>query len=60
MMLANSHTLTNDLYDPETGQQLFHPQVGRAPQQRRPAPGKGTGENLYKAGQVSSYKKMTR
>ena len=25
MMLANSNTLTNDLYDPETGQQLFHP-----------------------------------
>ena len=31
LMLANSNNLTNDLYDPETGQQYFQPKVGRAP-----------------------------
>ena len=60
MMLAHSKTLTNDLYDPETGQQLFKPKVGRGPMQHRAAPGQGTSENLYKAGLVSNYKKMTK
>jgi len=59
MMLANSKTLSNDLYDPETGQQLFHPQVGRAPNQCRPKAGAGTSDRLYKAGMVSTFKKMS-
>ena len=60
MMLAHSKNLTNDLYDPETGQQFFQPQVGRAPTAGRPRAGQGTSDNLYKAGQVATYKKMTR
>ena len=59
-MLAHSKTLTNDLYDPETGQQLFHPKVGRGPNHYRPQAGTKTSENLYKAGQYSQFKKMTR
>lgn len=49
-MLANSKTLSHDLYDPETGQEFFHPKVGRGPQQQlRPKAGKLTSENLYRA-----------
>lgn len=59
MMMANSKTLSNDLYDPETGQALFQPKVGRAPNQLRPKAGAGTSEHLYKAAQLSSYKKMS-
>jgi len=59
MMIANSKTLTNDLHDPETGQQLFHPKVGRGPQQYRPQAGAATSHHLYKAGLVSNYKKIT-
>ena len=59
MMLANCKTLSNDLYDPDTGQQLFHPVVGRAPQQPRPQAGPATSDHLYKAALVSKYKKMT-
>ena len=49
-MLANSNNLTNDLYDPDTGQQLFQPKlVSKAPQHGR-APGQKAHENLYRAG----------
>jgi len=34
MCMENSKSLTNDLFDPETGQVLFHPKVGRGPRQR--------------------------
>lgn len=60
MMLANSNTLTNELYDPETGQQLFKPKVGRAPQLTRLAPGEAAHDALYKAAMVSNYKKATK
>ena len=59
MMMANSKTLTNDLCDPETGNALFKPQVGRGPNQERPKGGIGVSDHLYKAGMVSNYKKMT-
>lgn len=29
--LAHSQNLSNDLYDPETGQEFFKPKTGRAP-----------------------------
>ena len=58
--MANSQTLSNDLYDPETGQQLFHPLVGRGPRtQKRPGIGQGqTNKHLYHAGQVLNMKKQ--
>lgn len=60
MMMANSQTLTNDLYDPETGQQFFKPKVGRAPRhQLRPHIG-ATHEMLYKAGQDRSARKRSK
>ena len=31
MCIENSNTLSNDLFDPDTGQALFHPRVGRGP-----------------------------
>ena len=60
MMLANSNTLTQELYDPETGQQLFQPKVGRAPQHTRLSPGEAAHDALYKAAMVSNYKKATK
>ena len=59
-MLANSQTLSNDLYDPETGQELFKPQVGRGPRKvRRPPPkGTNTAEMLYQKGRQTQAKKF--
>lgn len=51
MMLANSQTLTNDLYDPETGQEFFKPRVGRAPRDRHRPQAGNAHEMLYRAGQ---------
>ena len=31
MCMANSQTLTNELYDPDTGQELFKPRITRGP-----------------------------
>jgi hypothetical protein len=31
MLIQNSNGLSNDLFDPETGQELFKPRVGRGP-----------------------------
>ena len=58
-MLQHSKILTNDLYDPDTGQQLFKPMVGRAPMHGRAA-AKDVSSSLYKAAMVSNYKKMTK
>jgi hypothetical protein len=46
MCIENSRSLTNELFDPETGQQLFKPKVGRGPRGR--ARSKDTGGNLYR------------
>ena len=48
VLLENSHSLTNDLFDPETGQELFKPIVGRAPRGRvQNFNSKEAGHNLY-------------
>ena len=31
LLMENSKSLTNDLFDPETGQEFFKPRVGRGP-----------------------------
>lgn len=60
MMMANSQTLSNDLYDPETGQELFKPKIGRGPRnQARPA-GNSAYEMLYRAGQARSARKKSK
>lgn len=35
LMIENSKNLTNELFDPETGQELFKPKIGRAPRGRQ-------------------------
>jgi len=45
MLIENSRSLTNELFDPETGQALFQPQVGRAPRGRSRS--KNPGDKLY-------------
>jgi hypothetical protein len=45
MCIENSRSLTNELFDPETGQALFHPRTGRAPKGRQRS--KNPGEKLY-------------
>lgn len=35
LLMEHSKNLTNDLFDPETGQEYFKPKVGRAPRGRR-------------------------
>lgn len=45
MCLENSRTLTNDLFDPETGQAFFKPKVGRAPRYKPRL--KNPGDQLY-------------
>lgn len=59
-MLANSQTLTNDLYDPETGQEFFKPKVGRAPRQQLRPSTNMTHEALYRAGQERSARKRSK
>lgn len=34
LMMENSKGLTNDLFDPETGQEYFKPKIGRGPTTR--------------------------
>jgi hypothetical protein len=51
LCLENSKNLTNDLFDPETGQQFFKPQIGRAPRGREGYGrnrSKNLGEDLYR------------
>lgn len=60
MMLANSQTLSNDLYDPETGQEFFKPKVGRAPRNQLRGQGSSAHEMLYKAGQERSARKRSK
>ena len=47
MLIENSRSLTNELFDPETGQALFQPQVGRAPRGRTREKNQNPGEKLY-------------
>lgn len=51
MCIENSRSLTNELFDPETGQQLFKPKVGRGPRGR--ARSKDTGSSLYRQALLS-------
>jgi hypothetical protein len=46
MCIENSRSLTNELFDPETGQRFFRPKVGRAPRGR--ARSKDASQNLYR------------
>ena len=47
MCMANSQTLTNDLYDPDTGQEFFQPRVGRGPRSYHRPSANNTHEMLY-------------
>jgi len=47
VLLENSHNLTNDLFDPETGQELFKPNIKRGPRGRPRLNSKEAGRNLY-------------
>ena len=59
MCMANSQTLTNELYDPDTGQEFFKPKIGRGPRsQQRPRTG-DTHHMLYQAGQARSARKQS-
>ena len=60
LMLANSQTLTNDLYDPETGQELFQPKVGRGPRDRPAGNSTTAGDQLYQTSQKESIKRKNR
>ena len=49
--MENSRSLTNDLFDPETGQELFKPRINRGPRGRpRQSSLRNVTENLYKDG----------
>jgi len=51
LCLENSKNLTNDLFDPETGQEYFKPITGRAPRGRQGygrQRSKNLGEDLYR------------
>ena len=41
MCMANSQTLTNELYDPDTGQELFKPRITLGSIFRSRGPGQG-------------------
>lgn len=58
MLLENSKNLTNDLFDPETGQEYFKPKVGRGPigQMRY----KNPGDQLYSEAIKSRERKMSK
>ena len=49
MLMANSQTLSQDLYDPETGQEFFKPKIGRGPRNQARPVGQ-INEMLYRAG----------
>lgn len=55
LMMQHSKNLTNDLCDPETGQEYFKPKVGRGPRGTNYKPGK----DLYYAAYHSREKKDT-
>ena len=55
MCIENSKSLTNELFDPETGQAWFHPRTGRAPIGRQRS--KNPGEKLYNDALYSREKK---
>ena len=54
--------MTNDLYDPETGQELFKPKVGRGPrnQQRQVRNSEAAGNNLFKASKQEMAKRQVK
>ena len=63
LLLANSQTLTNDLYDPETGQELFKPKVGRGPRNKARPPARNSetaGQMLYTASHDEQEKRRTK
>lgn len=45
--MQHSKNLTNDLFDPETGQELFKPKVGRGPRGTNYRPGVDLYEHAY-------------
>lgn len=47
LLIENSKSLTNELFDPETGQALFHPKIGRAPRGRSRSKNQNPGDKLY-------------
>lgn len=55
--MENSRSLTNELFDPETGQALFHPRTGRAPRGRPRSSYKNPGEKLYQDALASRERK---
>lgn len=58
MYMENSSNLNNDLYDPETGQQLFHPKIGRGPRGRSGSRSiREVGGDLYRRAVQSRDKK---
>lgn len=62
-MLANSQTLSQDLYDPETGQQLFKPKIGRGPKTQKRPPIKSsqtTGKMLFEASKEGQIKRHSK
>ena len=58
ILIENSKNLNNDLFDPETGQELFKPRVGRAPLHQIRA--KDPGMQLYQEALRSREKKMLK
>jgi hypothetical protein len=55
LCIENSRSLTNELFDPETGQALFHPRIGRANRGRERS--RNPGEKLYEEALRSREKK---
>lgn len=57
MYMENSRSLNNELFDPETGQTLFKPKVGRGPRGRSRS--KDANEQLYRQGQLSRDRRLS-
>ena len=57
MYMENSRSLNNELFDPETGQTLFQPKVGRGPRGRSRS--KDANDQLYRQGQLSRDRKVS-
>ena len=55
--MENSRSLNNELFDPETGQSLFQPMVGRGPRGRSRS--KDANDQLYRQGQISRDRKLS-
>lgn len=60
IMMAHSQTLSNDLYDPETGQEFFKPKIGRGPKNQARPQATAAHEMLYRAGQQRSARKRSK